>query len=99
MAQSDEDKLMKALKSKQKAKSVTAPEEPELKETADPSPPAPPIEIKEKHTVVAGENLSRISEKYYNTPNLYMKIYEANKDVIGDNPSLIRVGQVLKIPK
>jgi nucleoid-associated protein YgaU len=27
-----------------------------------------------------------------------MAIYEANKEIIGDNPSLIRAGQVLQIP-
>jgi nucleoid-associated protein YgaU len=28
-----------------------------------------------------------------------MVIYEANKDVIGDDPNKIRTGQVLKIPE
>ncbi|WP_420640983.1 LysM peptidoglycan-binding domain-containing protein [Candidatus Leptofilum sp.] len=52
-----------------------------------------------EHKVVSGENLSVISEKYYNTQANWRFIYEANQDVIGDNPNLIRVGQVLKIPK
>lgn len=52
-----------------------------------------------EHTVVSGDNLSYIAKHYYGTADKYMKIYEANKDVIGSNPSLIRVGQVLKIPK
>lgn len=52
-----------------------------------------------EHKVVSGENLSFISEKYYNTQANWRLIYEANEDVIGDNPNLIRVGQVLKIPK
>jgi hypothetical protein len=51
------------------------------------------------HKVVSGENLSFISQKYYNTQANWRLIYEANQDVIGDNPNLIRVGQVLKIPK
>jgi nucleoid-associated protein YgaU len=52
-----------------------------------------------KHTVVAGETLSSISKKYYNDIGKYMKIYEANKEVIGDNPDLIKPGQELIIPK
>jgi len=52
-----------------------------------------------EHTVKAGDNLSFISEKYYGTQANFRIIYEANKDVIGDNMSLIKPGQVLKIPK
>jgi nucleoid-associated protein YgaU len=52
-----------------------------------------------EHTVVAGDNLSFISEKYYGTQANFRLIYEANKDVIGENMNLIRPGQVLKIPK
>ncbi len=52
-----------------------------------------------KHTVVSGETLSSISKKYYDDIGKYMKIYEANKDLIGDNPDLIKPGQELIIPK
>ena len=52
-----------------------------------------------KHTVVAGDTLSAIAKKYYDDAGKYMKIYEANKDVIGDNPDLIKPGQELVIPK
>ena len=52
-----------------------------------------------EHTVVAGENLSLISQKYYGTQANFRLIYEANKDVIGDNMNLIRPGQKLRIPK
>lgn len=54
-----------------------------------------------EHTVASGETLSHISLKYYNSAAKpkYMVIYEANKDVIGDNPNIIVPGQVLKIPK
>jgi nucleoid-associated protein YgaU len=45
--------------------------------------------------------LSAIAQRYYKSGarEKWMLIYEANKEVIGDNPSLIKVGQVLKIPK
>ncbi len=52
-----------------------------------------------EHTVVAGENLSFISQKYYGTQANFRLIYEANKDVIGENMNLIRPGQKLRIPK
>ena len=55
----------------------------------------------EEYTVVSGDSLSVIAGKYYDSAarDKWMAIYEANKEIIGDNPSLIRVGQVLKIPK
>ena len=49
------------------------------------------------HVVQKGETLSKISKKYYGDPNLYMKIFEANKDIL-KNPDLIKVGQKLRIP-
>ena len=52
-----------------------------------------------KHTVVAGDTLSAISKKYYDDANKYMKIYEANKALIGDNPDMIKPGMELVIPK
>ncbi len=52
-----------------------------------------------EHTVMPGENLSFISQKYYGTQANFRLIYEANKDVIGDNMNLIRPGQKLRIPK
>jgi nucleoid-associated protein YgaU len=52
-----------------------------------------------KHTVVSGDTLSSISQKYYKDIGKYMKIYEANKALIGDNPDLIKPGQELVIPK
>ncbi|KPK95125.1 MAG: hypothetical protein AMJ88_01895 [Anaerolineae bacterium SM23_ 63] len=57
--------------------------------------------IKAVHTVAKGETLSEISLKHYGSAvkEKWMIIYEANKDVIGDNPNLIVTGQVLKIPE
>jgi LysM repeat protein len=46
------------------------------------------------YTVEAGDNLSKIGEKYGIT---WEQIYEANKDTIS-NPDLIHPGQELKIP-
>ena len=52
-----------------------------------------------EHTVVAGDNLSFISQKYYGHQGNFRLIYEANKDIIGDNMNIIRPGQKLRIPK
>lgn len=51
------------------------------------------------HDVQAGETLSHIAQKYYgNASRPYWEvIYKANKDVIGDNPNIIKVGQSLVI--
>ena len=57
--------------------------------------------VKTEHTVVSGDTLSGLATKYYGSGSRenWMAIYEANKEEIGDNPSLIRVGQVLRIPE
>jgi nucleoid-associated protein YgaU len=57
--------------------------------------------FKATHTVTAGETLSQIALQYYGSAGKedWMAIYEANKATIGDNPSLIRPGQELKIPE
>ncbi len=52
-----------------------------------------------EHTVKPGDTLGHISKKYYGSAYHYPLIYEANKDVIGDDPDLIIDGTVLKIPK
>ena len=53
------------------------------------------------HTVKSGDSLSALAQQYYGSASRddWMAIYEANKDIIGDNPSLIKPGQELKIPK
>lgn len=57
--------------------------------------------IKATHTVAAGETLSQIALEYYGSGSRedWMAIYEANKETIGDNPSLIKPGQELQIPE
>ncbi len=50
------------------------------------------------HVVQRGETLSGIAKQYYGKASRYMKIFEANRDVL-DNPDLIKVGQKLRIPE
>jgi nucleoid-associated protein YgaU len=53
-----------------------------------------------EHTVVSGDTLSGIALRYYGSAARakWMAIYEANKETIGNNPNLIRIGQKLTIP-
>jgi len=70
---------------------VEAPPEPE------PVPePEPPTE--RFYEVVPGDTLGGIALKYYGNASQYMKIFEANQDIL-DNPDLIKVGQKLRIPE
>ena len=46
------------------------------------------------YTVEAGDNLSKIGEKYGLT---WQQVYDANRDIISD-PDMIHPGQELKIP-
>ncbi len=50
------------------------------------------------HEVVSGDTLGAIAQKYYGNAGAYMKIFEANRDIL-DNPNLIKVGQKLQIPE
>ncbi|WP_157263745.1 peptidoglycan-binding protein LysM [Azohydromonas aeria] len=49
------------------------------------------------HTVASGDTLSKISAKFYGSPNEYQRIFEANKPMLSD-PNKIYPGQVLRIP-
>jgi nucleoid-associated protein YgaU len=61
---------------------------------------APQATFIAEHTVVAGETLSQIALKHYKSAAEvdWRRIYEANKDIIGNNPGMIKAGMVLKIP-
>jgi nucleoid-associated protein YgaU len=61
--------------------------------------PAPPVPVAatETYTVQAGDTLSKIAKAKLGNANAYMKIFEANRDLLTD-PDKIKPGQVLKIP-
>lgn len=50
-----------------------------------------------QHTVKSGESLSKIAKHYYKDASAYMKIFNANKNLLKD-PDVIHPGQVLTIP-
>lgn len=51
----------------------------------------------EEYTIEKNDTLQKISKKFYNSYAKWPKIYEVNKDVIGD-PNNVKPGTVIKIP-
>jgi nucleoid-associated protein YgaU len=64
---------------------------------AAPAPAAAPAAAAKTYTVKAGDTLSQIAKDHLGNASAYMKIFEANKDVLTD-PDKIKPGQVLRIP-
>lgn len=50
------------------------------------------------YVVEEGDTLAIIADKVYGDFSLWQKIYEANKDEIGENPDSISIGMKLVIP-
>ena len=58
---------------------------------------APAIPAARTYTVQPGDSLSKISKQFYGDSNMYMKIFDANKDKLAD-PDKIKAGMDLLIP-
>ena len=69
-----------------------------IAEAAAPEPEPAPEPEETIYEVVSGDTLGGIAQTFYGKASLYMKIFEANRDIL-DNPDLIKVGQKLRIPK
>jgi nucleoid-associated protein YgaU len=63
--------------------------------SSEPPPTTTPEPVVRKYTVVSGDTLSAVSERFYGDPNRYDQIADAS-DV--SNPDLLHRGQVLTIP-
>ena len=85
-----------AAESSDRAKGVTA-QEPAPTAAPEPPPPPPPPapEPARTYTVVSGDTLWAISERFYGDGNQYQRIADASGI---ENPDLIYPGQVLTIP-
>jgi uncharacterized protein YidB (DUF937 family) len=66
--------------------------------TSSTAPAAKAEAAEEVYVVQAGDNLSKIAKRFYGKED-WRRLYEANREVIGANPDLIRPGQKLRIPK
>jgi nucleoid-associated protein YgaU len=67
-------------------------------ESAEPAEPAEPASGEQTYTVQSGDTLWKISENHYGDGSKYMKIFEANSDLL-ESPDRIFPGQELIIPK
>ena len=59
--------------------------------------PEEPEEKAEIYGIVSGDTLGAIAKRYYGNASKYVKIFEANKDIISD-PNKIYPGQNIRIP-
>lgn len=50
-----------------------------------------------EHKIKRGESLSSISNKYLGSPNKYLEIFEANKNIL-KNPNDLVIGMTIKVP-
>jgi NitT/TauT family transport system substrate-binding protein len=90
-----------------KAKAVTAEEKPKPVARQIPSvterAAATPVTAKvtmpatQEYIVKSGDTLSKLSERFYNSPYKWEKIYQANRETV-KNPHYIYIGQKLMIP-
>jgi nucleoid-associated protein YgaU len=56
-------------------------------------------QVDRTYTVRPGDSLSKIAKALMGDAKKWRALYEANKEVVGSNPDLIKPGQILKIPK
>ena len=59
--------------------------------------PEEPEEKAEFYTIESGDTLGAIAKRYYGSAAKYMRIFEANTDIISD-PNKIYPGQKIRIP-
>jgi nucleoid-associated protein YgaU len=70
----------------------------EVEKAPEPESVPEPVSAERFYEVVSGDTLGAISQKYYGKASDYMKIFEANRDIL-DSPDLIKPGQNLRIPE
>ncbi len=70
----------------------------EVEKAPEPESVPEPVSAERFYEVVSGDTLGAISQKYYGKAGDYMKIFEANRDIL-DSPDLIKPGQNLRIPE
>lgn len=53
----------------------------------------------EEYVIRVGDSLWKISQRTYGTGYSWTKIYESNRDVLGNNPSQLAIGTRIKLPQ
>jgi nucleoid-associated protein YgaU len=78
--------------------SSTAPEvkKPEIQTPVTPTSTAPAAAT--EYEIQKGDTLSAIAKRFYGDATEWRKIYNANRDVLGDDPDKIYPGQKITIP-
>jgi nucleoid-associated protein YgaU len=66
--------------------------------TTPPRAQPAPAAAERTYTVKSGDSLSKISKQELGDGKRWREIYDANREVIGDNPDLIKPGQKLRLP-
>lgn len=52
----------------------------------------------QSYEIQAGDTLATIAQQFYGDPTQWRRIYDANKDAIGDDPDKLKLGTKLTIP-
>jgi polar amino acid transport system substrate-binding protein len=58
-----------------------------------------PGQLPVQYTIVKGDTLSLLAGRFYGDIFLWQAIYQANRDIIGDNPDVIDFDTIITIPK
>jgi nucleoid-associated protein YgaU len=75
---------------------------PDMSDAPRAQAPAPVMaDVDSAHTyrVQSSDTLVKISRKLYGNSSTWQKIYDLNRDEIGDNPGRLKVGTVLRLPE
>lgn len=56
------------------------------------------IDTTKQYIVKSGDSLSKIASTLYGDQNMWSKIYDLNKSMIGDSPAKLKLGMVLNLP-
>jgi uncharacterized membrane protein/LysM repeat protein len=76
-----------------------APTSPSVPATPNPTAPAGGLaETGGTYVVEAGDSLVTIAQQFYGDAALYLRLHEANTELLGDDPGALRPGMQLRIP-
>jgi hypothetical protein len=80
------------------ARPSTPTSSPVVRPTPGPGEPTAVPAVAAEYIVEDGDTMRAVAEKVYGDANLWPRIYNANRDLIGPNPDALQVGMHLHIP-